>query len=141
MKETAFGDYLRKRRADLGLSQEDVANLIGGTASQAEVSRLERGMVAMPRRSRMEELAAALDVTLGDLLVNSGWFTREEAESADELAASGGTSVQLDVPAILSELAALQASLQMTLNRLNTLEQLVRHSMADGAKHLDPAAD
>jgi len=83
--DNRLGNYVRERRRELGLTQEELAERIGGSASQAEVSRLERGTIVFPRRSRLEGLAAALEVTLGTLLVHSGWMTNDEGELVDRM--------------------------------------------------------
>jgi transcriptional regulator with XRE-family HTH domain len=74
-----LGTFIRERRQDLGLSQEQLADRIGETVRQAEVSRLENNRISLPRRERMERLAAALEVTLGEPLVRSGWMEEGDA--------------------------------------------------------------
>ena len=70
----SLGQYIRKRRSDLGLTQQELADRLGEEGvGQAEISRLERDQIALPRRRRMERLASALEVPLGALLANSGW--------------------------------------------------------------------
>ncbi len=46
---------------------------MGDGVRQAEISRLERDRVTLPRRQRLEQIARALDVPIGELLVRSGW--------------------------------------------------------------------
>jgi transcriptional regulator with XRE-family HTH domain len=79
---TSLGAFVRERRHDLGLTQEQLAERIGETVRQAEISRLEQGRISLPRRDRMEHLAAALEVSLGELLVRSGWM--EEGDDLPE---------------------------------------------------------
>jgi len=58
------------------MSQEDLAVRVsdqGSDITQADVSRIELGKVALPRRQRLEHLAAALELSLGELLEASGW--------------------------------------------------------------------
>lgn len=76
---TSLGSFIRERRQELGLTQEQLAERIGVNVRQAEVSRLESGRIALPRRERMELLAAALEVSLGELLVRSGWMDEGDA--------------------------------------------------------------
>jgi transcriptional regulator with XRE-family HTH domain len=100
---------IRERRADLGLTQEELADRIGGSATQAEVSRLERGMIMLPRRDRLNALA--LEVTHGSLLLRSGWLICEEQAEVDCLAARGQ---HLDPPAntdMLGEVTQLHRTL------------------------------
>ena len=69
----SLGEAIRTRRQELGWSQEELAERIGDGVRQADVSRLERGRVVLPRRQRMERIAAALGLSLGELLARSGW--------------------------------------------------------------------
>ena len=74
MTETrTLADLIRQRRIELHLTQEQLADRIGLGTRQADVSRLERGRVGLPRRERLERVAAALELPLGELLVRSGW--------------------------------------------------------------------
>jgi transcriptional regulator with XRE-family HTH domain len=72
-----FGQAIRHRRVELGLTQEELAERVGENVRQSEISRLERDYVALPRRSRLEALARALEVSPGYLLVHSGWLEDE----------------------------------------------------------------
>lgn len=74
----SFGEVIRQRRVELGMTQEELAERVGESVRQSDISRLERDYVALPRRDRLEALAAALEVTPGYLLMHSGWITREE---------------------------------------------------------------
>jgi len=79
-----LGQAIRQRRVELGMTQEQLAVLIGEGVRQSEVSRLERDRIMLPRRERMEHIAAALDLKIGELLAMSGWAGAE---------AIGGTSL------------------------------------------------
>ena len=68
-----LADLIRQRRIEMGLTQEQLADRIGLGTRQADISRLERGRVGLPRRERLERIAAALELPLGELLVRSGW--------------------------------------------------------------------
>ena len=68
-----LGRTIRLRRIELGLTQAQLAERIGGGVRQTEVSRLECDRVTLPRRERLGRIAAALDLPLGDLLARSGW--------------------------------------------------------------------
>jgi transcriptional regulator with XRE-family HTH domain len=63
----------------LGLTQEDLAarasELGDDPIRQSDISRIERGTVRMPRLSRLETLATALETDLGSLLVSAGWLS------------------------------------------------------------------
>jgi len=58
------------------MSQETLAfrvSELGSEITQADVSRIELGKVDLPRRRRLEHIAAALELSLGELLEASGW--------------------------------------------------------------------
>ena len=83
--EGGLGAVIRARRIELGLTQEELAARIGGEGEyvrQSDVSRLERGRVGLPRRARLERIAAALGLPAGEVLARSGWAGAEEG-SAD----------------------------------------------------------
>ena len=85
--QRTLGEAIRIRRRELGLSQEDLARRIAdhGDAAfrQSDVSRLERGKVTLPRRERLEHMAAVLGLSLGDLLARSGWTGADAAFAAE----------------------------------------------------------
>lgn len=76
-----LGKFIRRRREELGLTQEALAELVGDGVRQAEISRLENDRIVLPRRQRLEQIADALDVPIGVLLARSGWVGAEEIES------------------------------------------------------------
>jgi transcriptional regulator with XRE-family HTH domain len=117
MPNNDLGNFLRERRMDLGLSQEQLAERIGGTASQAEISRLERGQVMLPRRGRMEALAAALDISLGALLVHSGWLTEDERSDIDDSPQPEEPVERVEITAIVGELNELRDYLLSAIER------------------------
>jgi transcriptional regulator with XRE-family HTH domain len=86
------------------LTQEQLAERVGSNVRQADVSRLERNRVALPRRTRLEDIARALDVSLADLLVQSGWGDAAVQHS------SGAVDADL-MPEVVSELQRAQAQL------------------------------
>ena len=57
---------VRQRRAELGMSQEELAARMG-YRSKSSITKLEKGVNDLPQ-SKLEELAAALDTTPGWLL-------------------------------------------------------------------------
>ena len=85
--QRTLGEAIRIRRRELGLSQEDLARRIAdhGDAAfrQSDVSRLERGKVTLPRRERLEHIAAVLGLSLGELLARSGWTGADSAFAAE----------------------------------------------------------
>jgi transcriptional regulator with XRE-family HTH domain len=73
---TSLGTTIRMRRRELGLSQEELAERIrihGVSIRQTEISRIELDKVTLPGRDRLEAIALALDMPLGELLSRSGW--------------------------------------------------------------------
>src|SRR5262249_2092289 len=74
-----LGQVIRSRRLALGLTQEELAERIGDGVRQAEVSRLECDRVTLPRRPRLERIAAALGLPLGDVLATAGWSGADSA--------------------------------------------------------------
>jgi transcriptional regulator with XRE-family HTH domain len=78
-----LGKFIQRRRIELGYTQEQLAEKIGPTCRQAEVSRLENDGVALPRRQRLEQIAIALDVSIGELLARSGWAGAEDMFDLD----------------------------------------------------------
>lgn len=77
----SLGQFIRERRLELGLTQEQLAERVGEGVRQSEISRLERNRVTLPRRHRMEQIAAALDAPVGVLLARSGWAGAEVIET------------------------------------------------------------
>jgi transcriptional regulator with XRE-family HTH domain len=82
MDMPTLGKFIQRRRVELGLTQEQLAELVGGGVRQAEISRLEHDRVTLPRRQRLEQIARALDVPIGELLARSGWVGAEVIEAA-----------------------------------------------------------
>ncbi|HEU0114813.1 MAG TPA: helix-turn-helix transcriptional regulator [Thermomicrobiales bacterium] len=71
-----MGDVVRRRRLELGWSQEELAARVSDAddeVRQSDISRLELGKVGLPRRARLQRIAAALGMPLGELLARSGW--------------------------------------------------------------------
>jgi len=75
----SLGEAIRLRRLELGMSQEELAERIGADVRQSDVSRLERGKILFPRLERLNQIAAALGISIGALLTEAGWFTDEES--------------------------------------------------------------
>ena len=71
-----------RRRAGQGWTHEELterASAGGDRVRQPDVSRLGRGNARLPQRGRLQRIAAALDLPLGELLVLSGWCGAAEA--------------------------------------------------------------
>ena len=69
-----LGQLIQQRRKELDLTQEELAERVGDGVRQSDISRLEHDKVALPRRSRLECIASALELPIGVLLVQSGWM-------------------------------------------------------------------
>ncbi len=83
-----LGEAIRDRRRELGWTQEELAaraSTFPGEVRQSDVSRLERGKVGLPRRARLERIARALGLPLGELLAGSGWVGADAAFSPAEV--------------------------------------------------------
>ena len=122
-----LGRFIQRRRIELGLTQEQLAEIIGGGVRQSEISRLEHDRVALPRRQRLEQIANALDVSLGELLARSGWAGADSEFAADASApvvefADGVSSTRPDsiapVAVAIPDVAALASA-------INRAEQLI----------------
>lgn len=70
-----FGKAVRRRRRELELSQEYLAELAG--LHRTYVSNLERGMIN-PTLENVERLAKALDISMARLFVEYGVEERED---------------------------------------------------------------
>ncbi len=80
--EPTLGMAIQARRRELGMTQQDLAkrvNHLGGDMRQSDVSRLERGQVTLPRRSRVQQIAQALEMPPGALLARGGWSGAESS--------------------------------------------------------------
>lgn len=123
----SLGTFVRERRQALGLTQEELAERVGPTMRQAKISRLEHGRVALPRREKLEALAAALEVSLGDLLVRSGWMTDGDRPAAAVLHVETLSASDARYPQGVADLAELVTNAQaMVTNATRTNEQAAR---------------
>jgi transcriptional regulator with XRE-family HTH domain len=96
-RNRSLGFVIQERRRALGMTQEELAERVGGNVRQSDISRLERGHVALPRRSRLDALARALDVTPGYLLMRSGWL-EDESELPGETSAGAESPTPESMP-------------------------------------------
>ncbi len=70
MVTEGLGALVRRRRIELGLRQEDLAERLG--KDQSYVSSLERGRFRVPGRDVFDDLAAALNVPVIELAEAAG---------------------------------------------------------------------
>lgn len=85
MREQTLGQFIRAHRVAMGMSQEQLAERVGEHVRQSDISRLEKDRVDFPRRERLNAIAVALDVTLGDLLISTGWLEIEHAQMIEQI--------------------------------------------------------
>ena len=85
MRNQTLGQFIRANRLAMGLTQEQLAERVGDNMRQSNISQLERDFVKFPRRERLEAIAEALDVTLGDLLISTGWLEIEHAALIEQI--------------------------------------------------------
>jgi transcriptional regulator with XRE-family HTH domain len=126
-----LGQAIRSRRTELALTQEELAERIGEGVRQAEVSRLERDRIGLPRRARLERIATALELPLGELLARSGWAGADtfewtphshviapvaKAQDSPELAVEQSTDL-----AATSQLSSMIEQARETINRTHEL--------------------
>jgi transcriptional regulator with XRE-family HTH domain len=78
-----LGQFIRARRRMLGLTQEELAWRMADGMTQSEISRLEIGLVTLPRAERLQRLAKVLDVSAGELLMHSAWAGDTTEESTE----------------------------------------------------------
>jgi transcriptional regulator with XRE-family HTH domain len=64
----SLGELIRRRRAELGLSQCDLEARLGGGACPGTVARLERSRAFMPSWLRLLQLASVLKLPVAELL-------------------------------------------------------------------------
>ncbi len=96
----SLGEAIRLRRLELGISQEELAERIGPDVRQSDVSRLERGKILFPRLERLHQIAAALGLSIGTLLIDAGWFTDEESA---QVAAAERPERHAPVPILIAD--------------------------------------
>jgi transcriptional regulator with XRE-family HTH domain len=103
--------------------------------TQSDVSRLERDKITLPRRDRLERIADALDIPLGELLASSGWadadrfFTpsaTDDREGPEERGAQPG-SVRPEAPSSSAPSRLQEALSQSRALRVQT-DQLLEQS-------------
>ena len=73
---STMGAYLKERRLQLGMTQEEVAELVG--TSGAYLSQIERGKVQITGTDLRRRLASALRLRHVDLLVAAGELAANE---------------------------------------------------------------
>lgn len=137
-RRRTLGAVIRARRIELGLTQEALAERIAPHFRQSDVSRLERDCITLPRRERLEAIAAALEIPVGVLLAASGWAGMElDATPApitrpgqttpiavDEVAIRRFDIAPMTIPGIDRLHAALAESASVRLQAVDLLARL-----------------
>jgi|LSQX01.2.fsa_nt_gb transcriptional regulator with XRE-family HTH domain len=101
MKEEDIGAFIRMMRKEKGMTQEQLAEMLG--VSQRSVSRWENGKT-MPDLSLYEPLCKALDVQVSELLYAKKMSDEEKTEHGEKTALSLlTTKSQLETFAIFTE--------------------------------------
>lgn len=128
-----LGSFIRRRRMELGMTQEALADLIGDNTRQADISRLENDRVTLPRRARLDAIAKALQVSPGVLLAKSGWEGAEiiDDDEATDLA-SRVVRLQNELPQSSEDMAPHQQVIAEALpaisNTVNQMHELVHEA-------------
>lgn len=76
LRNGRLGVAIRARRLELGISQEQLAQRVSDDderVRQSDISRLESGQMTFLRSGQLQRIAAALDMSLADLLAHCGW--------------------------------------------------------------------
>jgi transcriptional regulator with XRE-family HTH domain len=131
MENAPLGNYIRQRREELGLSQEGLAERVGGSYGQSEISRLECGHIELPRLGTLVSLAAALEVPVGNLLIASGWCDDGYFGTASGKAGKRGQdTLQMALSELESELNAIRDLERQIVHRTSRLRGRIRDLQA-----------
>jgi transcriptional regulator with XRE-family HTH domain len=71
-----FGEQIRHRRQELGLSTHDLGKLIG--TRNSTIMRIEQGAFAAPRPDKLARIAQALHLSLADIYADAGYVVPDE---------------------------------------------------------------
>ena len=98
-----FGSWLRDRREEIGLAQNELAARAGMT--RGLISAYERGRIGVPTANRRRKLADALSVRHIDLLVAAGEITYDELEAGTPRVFTKYPELQRDIEALTPDAA------------------------------------
>lgn len=84
MGDASFGEKVKVKRAEKGLSQAELAKMTGLT--QATISRIESGEVTQLRSANLKRLAGVLGVTIDFLVGKKDRMSFEDTLAADKTA-------------------------------------------------------
>ncbi len=123
IREQTLGQFIRTHRLAMGLTQEQLAERVGDSVRQSDISRLEQDGIEFPRRERLDAIATALGVTLGDLLISTGWLEIEHAQLLEQI-----KDDEEPDPDILDDaMAVLSAAKEMVAETANLLVRAEGH--------------
>lgn len=133
---SGIGSYVKARRTDLGLTQEELSTRSG--VGRAQIAQIEGGRVALPGADPRRRLAKALGVSHLDMLIAAGEITE------DEIQPLGVQGVAHPDPELAAVVAAIQR-IRPTPMRLRSLWSIVElaaesdNRAAPNASEGDPA--
>jgi transcriptional regulator with XRE-family HTH domain len=131
-RDLTLGQFIRANRLALGLTQEQLAERLGDNVRQSHISQLEQDVVKFPRRERLEAIAEALNVTLGDLLISTGWLDVEHAALIEQL----DDDEEPDPDVLEEAMAVLSAAKEMVAETADLLVRAEGHvSSVMAAQH------
>lgn len=123
MREQTLGQFIRANRLAMGMTQEELANRVGDNVRQSDISRLENDGVDFPRRERLDAIAVALGVKLGDLLISTGWLEIEHAAMIEQIK----DDEQPDPDVLDDAMAVLSAAKEMVAETAHLLVKAEGH--------------
>jgi transcriptional regulator with XRE-family HTH domain len=77
----SLGQFLRRRRQELGLSKRQLAALT--RMRDSTIVRIERGEFSAPRPDKLSRIAMALHLSLADVFARAAYFVPDELPSFD----------------------------------------------------------
>lgn len=81
-RQTTIGSFIRERRRELEMTQEDLEERTGIT--QSYLSQIERGVVARPLRDKLDSIASALRVPVWQLAALAYGLRVDEIETVED---------------------------------------------------------
>ena len=123
MREQTLGQFIRANRLAMGMTQEELAARVGDNVRQSDISRLEKDGVDFPRRERLDAIAVALGVKLGDLLISTGWLEIEHAAMIEQIK----DDEQTDPDVLNDAMAVLSAAKEMVAETADLLVRAEGH--------------
>lgn len=139
IRKQTLGQFMRANRLALGMTQEELAERVADGTRQSDISRIEKDLVEFPRRERMEAIAGALGVTLGDLLIATGWLEIEHAAMIEQIK----DDEEPDPNVLDDAMAVLSAAKEMVSETAKLLDRAEGHvsSVMAAQKQRDKARE